>query len=55
MMWKITLILNWRTQEPPRDMVQLHTSATLFIGVFMLAFFAFAGIIPFVSFVVNMK
>ncbi len=48
------LILNWRKPEPPRDMVQLHTSATLLVGVVMLGFFLIAGIMPFVSIVVKL-
>ncbi len=48
------LILNWKKPEPPRDLVQLHTSATLLIGVFMLGFFVTAGIMPYISIVVGM-
>lgn len=51
----ILMILNWRKSEPPRDMVQLHTSATVLVGLFMLGFFVMAGIIPFLSSIVKMK
>jgi hypothetical protein len=49
------LILNWRKPESPRDVVQLHTSVTLLVGVFMFGFFVTAGVMPFVSIVVRMK
>jgi len=49
------LILNWRKPEPPRDLVQLHTSVTLLVGVFMLVFFVAAGVMPYVSILVGMK
>jgi hypothetical protein len=51
----ILMILKWKRSEPPRDMVQLHTSATVLVGLFMLGFFVVAGIIPFLSFVVKMS
>jgi hypothetical protein len=49
------LVLNWRKSKAPRDLVQLHTSATLLVGVLMLGFFVTAGVMPFVSIVVRMK
>jgi hypothetical protein len=49
------LIWKWRQPEPPRDWVQLHTSATLLIGVFMLGFFVVAGVMPYISIVVRMR
>lgn len=35
--------------------VQLHTSVTFLIGLFMLGFFVFAGLMPFVSLVAGLK
>jgi len=49
------LILNWKKPESPRDLVQLHTSTTLLVGVFMLGFFVAAGVMPYVSIVVKLK
>lgn len=49
------LIWKWRQPEPPRDWVQLHTSATLLVGVFMLGFFLIAGVVPYVSMVVRLR
>ena len=48
------LVLNWKKQPPPRDLVQLHTSATLLVGVFMLGFFVTAGVMPYINMVVGM-
>jgi hypothetical protein len=41
------LIWHRKTAEASRDMVQLHTSATLLIGIMLLAFFSAAGLMPF--------
>ena len=49
------LILNWKKQEPPTEIVQLHTSATLLVGMVMLIFFVTAGIMPYISIVVGLK
>ena len=49
------LIWKWRQPETPRDWVQLHTSATLLVGVFMLGFFVVAGVMPYISIVVRMR
>ena len=49
------LVLNWRKTEAPRDVVQLNTSATLLVGVFMLVFFVTAGVMAYVSIVVHMR
>ena len=49
------LILNWRKSEAPQDLIQLHTSATILVGMFMLGFFVTAGVMPFVSIVVSMR
>ena len=49
------LVLNWKKPEAPRDLVQLHTSATLLVGVFMLGFFVTAGVMPYISIVVSLK
>jgi hypothetical protein len=53
----LLLLLLTRKAEALRAtaMVQLHTSATLLIGIFMLGFFVFAGLMPFVSFVAGLK
>jgi len=41
------LVWNRKKAEAPRDMVQLHTSATLLIGILLLVFFSTAGLLPF--------
>ena len=41
------LIWNRKRAEAPRDMVQLHTSATLLIGILLVVFFSTAGLMPF--------
>lgn len=46
---------NWKRSKPPRDMIQLHTSLTLFTGITMLACFALAGILPFIPMIVMMS
>lgn len=51
----LLMALYWKRDEPPRDMVQLHTSATILFGVLLLAFFVTAGILPYVSILVHMK
>ena len=51
----LVIILNWKKTEPPRDVIQLHTSATLLIGFFMVAFFTVAGVMPFIPLVVGMS
>ena len=44
-----------RKREKMTEVVQLHTSATLLVGMFMLGFFVLAGVLPFVGMVVKMK
>ena len=51
----VLLILFWRQSEPPRDVVQMHTSATLLVGLFMLVFFVAAGVMPYVSIMVGAR
>jgi hypothetical protein len=53
----IFLIVRMPKADPARAnaIVQVHTSATLILGVLMLAFFVLAGVFPFVSFVAGMK
>ncbi len=51
----VLIILNWRKAESPRDVVQLHTSATVLFGLFMLGFFIIAGILPFLSMTVKLR
>ena len=44
----IALLIGTRKRaEAPRDIVQLHTSATLLIGILLLVFFSTAGLLPF--------
>lgn len=49
----LMLLVSMRKAEPVQATaaVQVHTSATLLIGTFMLGFFVFAGLMPFVSLV----
>ena len=51
----ILLVLNWKREEPPQDIIQLHTSITLLVGITMLTLFAIAGILPFVSIIVKLS
>lgn len=51
----VVLIWKGRQPESPRDLVQLHTSATLLVGVLMLGFFVVSGVMPYITFVVGMK
>ena len=54
----ITLVLllrYWKRPVSPVDTVQLHTSATILLGTFMLMFFIFAGLAPFLSIVLKLS
>ena len=58
LLWLVGLIfLLWRFRKNalPIECVQLHTSATLFVGFFVLAFFCTAGILPFIPLIVGMS
>lgn len=43
-----------RRDEPNIEIIQLHTSFTLLVGMSMLTFFIVAGIIPFITIYVGM-
>ena len=53
----VFLVVRMRRTDPIKApaTVQLHTSATLVVGVFMLGCFVLAGVLPFVTFVAGMK
>ena len=49
------LVLYRKQDDRVRDIVQIHTSATLLVGLFMLTFFVTAGVMPFISIVVGLS
>jgi hypothetical protein len=51
----ILLFFNWKREDSPQDMIQLHTSITLLAGITMLVVFAIGGILPFVSISVSLS
>ena len=58
LLWAVlTIILTTRKWQPDRarDVVALHTSATLFVGLTMLFFFLIAAILPFDTYYVGYR
>lgn len=51
----LLLVTGRRKPEKLPDLLHLHTSATLLVGVFMLGFFVVAGVMPFINMIVKLK
>lgn len=58
LVWLIAycLLLGYLSRHPNRnEVISLHTSTTLFVGILMLATFCLGGILPFIPLIVGLR